>query len=178
MHELFCRRTAKRFSMCSPTLPVEFASATCAPVVIPCPRRPRGSTAASGPAVRRGVTACCTQGVAGGHGCDSVGRRTATPDHHSADATGTNGVSLVVNGVESNGPGVSASGIQSIRINQNPYTATYAAPGRARLASRLRAAPIGFTARPISCTATRCLTRGNRSAGASRRRSASPSKAR
>ena len=51
----------------------------------------------------------------------------------SADATGTNGVTLVVNGVESNGPGVSASGIQSIRINQNPYTALYSSPGRARL---------------------------------------------
>ncbi|GAA3767007.1 TonB-dependent receptor [Terriglobus aquaticus] len=51
----------------------------------------------------------------------------------NTDATGTNGVSLVVNGMESNGPGVSASGIQSVRINQNPYTAAYAAPGRARL---------------------------------------------
>ncbi len=51
----------------------------------------------------------------------------------SADATGTNGVTLVVNGVESNGPGVSASGIQSVRLNQNPYTALYSSPGRARL---------------------------------------------
>ncbi len=51
----------------------------------------------------------------------------------SADATGTNGVTLVVNGVEANGPGVSASGIQSVRINQNPYTALYSSPGRARL---------------------------------------------
>lgn len=51
----------------------------------------------------------------------------------NADATGTSGVSLVVNGVEANGPGVSASGIQSVKINQNPYTALYAAPGRARI---------------------------------------------
>src|SRR5215469_3048090 len=40
-----------------------------------------------------------------------------------ADSTGTNGVSLVVNGVEANGPGVTASAIQSVKINQNPYTA-------------------------------------------------------
>src|SRR5215469_1819576 len=41
-----------------------------------------------------------------------------------ADSTGTNGVTLVVNGVEANGPGVTASAIQSVKINQNPYTAT------------------------------------------------------
>ena len=37
-----------------------------------------------------------------------------------ADATGTNGVTLIVNGVEANGPGVTASAIQSVKINQNP----------------------------------------------------------
>ena len=51
----------------------------------------------------------------------------------SPDATGTFGVSLVVNGVQANGPGVTASGIQSVKINQNPYTALYSAPGRARI---------------------------------------------
>jgi hypothetical protein len=50
-----------------------------------------------------------------------------------ADATGTNGVTLVVNGVEANGPGVTASAIQSVKINQNPYTALYSRPGRARV---------------------------------------------
>jgi hypothetical protein len=50
-----------------------------------------------------------------------------------ADATGTNGVTLVVNGVEANGPGVTASAIQSVKINQNPYTALYSRPGRARI---------------------------------------------
>jgi hypothetical protein len=49
------------------------------------------------------------------------------------DATGTNGVSLVVNGIEANGPGVTASAIQSVKINQNPYTALYSRPGRARI---------------------------------------------
>jgi len=49
------------------------------------------------------------------------------------DATGTNGVTLVVNGVEANGPGVTASAIQSVKINQNPYTALYSRPGRARI---------------------------------------------
>lgn len=48
-------------------------------------------------------------------------------------AIGTNGVSLVVNGVEANGPGVTASAIQEVRINQNPYSALFARPGRARL---------------------------------------------
>jgi hypothetical protein len=46
---------------------------------------------------------------------------------------GTNGVSLVVNGVEANGPGVSPSAVQDVKINQNPYSARFARPGRARL---------------------------------------------
>ena len=50
-----------------------------------------------------------------------------------ADSTGTNGVTLVVNGVEANGPGVTASAVQSVKINQNPYTALYSRPGRARI---------------------------------------------
>ena len=51
----------------------------------------------------------------------------------SEDTIGTNGVSLVVNGVEANGPGVSASAVQEVRINQNPYSAQFSRPGRARL---------------------------------------------
>lgn len=51
----------------------------------------------------------------------------------SDDAIGTNGVSLVVNGVEANGPGVSASAVQEVKINQSPYGAQFARPGRARL---------------------------------------------
>ncbi len=50
-----------------------------------------------------------------------------------SDATGTNGVSLVVNGIEANGPGVTSSAIKSVKINQNPYSALYARPGRARI---------------------------------------------
>jgi hypothetical protein len=49
------------------------------------------------------------------------------------NATSTNGVSLVVNGIEANGPGVTPSAIQEVRINQNPYTVFFANPGRARL---------------------------------------------
>ena len=49
------------------------------------------------------------------------------------DSSGSNGTSLVVNGVEANGPGVTASAIQSVKINQNPYTALYSRPGRARI---------------------------------------------
>jgi len=51
----------------------------------------------------------------------------------SDDALATSGVSLVVNGVEANGPGVSASAVQEVKINQNPYSARFARPGRARL---------------------------------------------
>lgn len=46
---------------------------------------------------------------------------------------GTSGVTLVVNGVEANGPGVTASAIQSVKINNNPYSALFSRPGRARL---------------------------------------------
>jgi hypothetical protein len=49
------------------------------------------------------------------------------------NAIGTNGVTLVVNGVEANGPGVTPSAIQEVKINQNPYSALYSRPGRARL---------------------------------------------
>ena len=48
-------------------------------------------------------------------------------------ATGTNGITLIVNGIEANGPGVTASAIQEVKINQNPYSAFFARPGRARL---------------------------------------------
>ena len=49
------------------------------------------------------------------------------------NSVSTNGVSLVVNGIEANGPGVTPSAIQEIKINQNPYSALFANPGRARL---------------------------------------------
>jgi len=49
------------------------------------------------------------------------------------NAIGTNGVTLVVNGLESNGPGVTASAIQEVKINQNPYSALFSRPGRARM---------------------------------------------
>jgi hypothetical protein len=49
------------------------------------------------------------------------------------NATGTNGVTLVVNGIEANGPGVTPSAIQEVKINNNPYSARFSRPGRARL---------------------------------------------
>jgi len=49
------------------------------------------------------------------------------------NSTGTNGVTLVVNGVEANGPGVTPSAVQEVKINQNPYSALFSRPGRARL---------------------------------------------
>lgn len=49
------------------------------------------------------------------------------------NSVGTNGITLVVNGVEANGPGVTKSAIQEVRINQNPYSALFSRPGRARV---------------------------------------------
>jgi Carboxypeptidase regulatory-like domain len=50
-----------------------------------------------------------------------------------SSAIGTNGATLVVNGVEVNGLNVSASAIQQIKINQDPYSAEYPRPGRGRI---------------------------------------------
>ena len=50
-----------------------------------------------------------------------------------ASAIGTNGATLVVNGVEMNNLSVSASAIQQIKINQDPYSAEYPRPGRGRI---------------------------------------------
>lgn len=48
-------------------------------------------------------------------------------------AIGTGGVTLVVNGMEANGLGVTASAIKEIKINQNPYSAEFNRPGRGRI---------------------------------------------
>ncbi len=61
--------------------------------------------------------------------------------------TGTNGVDLIVNGVAANGPGVTASAIQEVKVNQNPYSPLFARPGRARLEITTKGAPPTFTAR-------------------------------
>jgi hypothetical protein len=50
-----------------------------------------------------------------------------------ATAIGTNGATLVVNGVEVNNLNVSTSAIQQIKINQDPYSAEYPRPGRGRI---------------------------------------------
>ncbi len=77
-----------------------------------------------------------------------------------ADATGTNGVTLVVNGVEANGPGVTASAIQSVKINQNPYI-QLSIPGQdvRELRSPQRAEHRNCTDRQTFFVATRYLTR-------------------
>ncbi len=48
-------------------------------------------------------------------------------------AVATGGVTLVVDGVEANGPGVSPSAIQDVKINNDPYSAQYSRPGRGRI---------------------------------------------
>src|SRR5581483_10691822 len=50
-----------------------------------------------------------------------------------ATAIGTGGVTLVVNGMEANGVGVTASAIKEIKINQDPYSAEFNRPGRGRI---------------------------------------------
>jgi hypothetical protein len=47
-----------------------------------------------------------------------------------AGAIGTSGMQTIVNGVEVSSVTVSASAVQEVRINQNPYSAEYARPGR------------------------------------------------
>jgi len=50
-----------------------------------------------------------------------------------AGSVGTNGVTLIVDGVEGSRAGVSASAIQEVKINQDPYSAEYSRPGRGRI---------------------------------------------
>src|SRR5262245_23901851 len=50
-----------------------------------------------------------------------------------SSAIGTNGTSLVVDGLEVSGLTVSASTIQQIKINQDPYSAEFMRPGRGRI---------------------------------------------
>jgi hypothetical protein len=50
-----------------------------------------------------------------------------------AGAVGTNGVTLVVDGVEASRASVSASAIQQVKLNTDPYSAEYSRPGRGRI---------------------------------------------
>lgn len=50
-----------------------------------------------------------------------------------ASSVGTSGVTLVVDGVEATRAGVSASAIQEVKINQDPYSAEYPRPGKGRI---------------------------------------------
>ena len=51
----------------------------------------------------------------------------------NSGAVGTNGVTLVVDGMEATKAGVSASAIQGVKINNNPYSAEFSRPGRGRI---------------------------------------------
>ena len=46
-----------------------------------------------------------------------------------SSAIGTNGATLIVDGVEVNALGLSASAIQQVKINQDPYAAEFMRPG-------------------------------------------------
>jgi hypothetical protein len=50
-----------------------------------------------------------------------------------AGAIGASGTTLIVNGLEVNSLSVAASAIQQIKINQDPYSAEFARPGRGRI---------------------------------------------
>jgi hypothetical protein len=51
----------------------------------------------------------------------------------NASAAGTGGMTLTVDGVEVARAGISASAIQEVKINNNPYSAEYSRPGRGRI---------------------------------------------
>lgn len=63
-------------------------------------------------------------------GNDIVGTATQFLDQ---GAIGAGGISVVVDGLESKKIGVSASAVQEVRINQNPYSAEFDRPGRGRI---------------------------------------------
>jgi len=50
-----------------------------------------------------------------------------------SSAIGTNGATILVNGVEVNALALSASAVQQIKINQDPYSAEFMRPGRGRI---------------------------------------------
>ena len=50
-----------------------------------------------------------------------------------ASAGSSGGVTLIVDGIEMKGVGVSASAIQEVRINNDPYSAEFTRPGRGRI---------------------------------------------
>jgi hypothetical protein len=50
-----------------------------------------------------------------------------------SDVAGTGGTTLLVDGVEANRVTVSASAVQEVRINQDPYSARYYSPGRGQM---------------------------------------------
>src|SRR6202521_2794209 len=50
-----------------------------------------------------------------------------------AGSIGTNGVTVIVDGVEASRAGDSASAIQEVKLNQDPYSAEYSRPGRSRI---------------------------------------------
>lgn len=55
-----------------------------------------------------------------------------------AGTVGTEGASLIVDGLESNETDISLAGIEEIRINQNPYSAEFHRPGAGRIEIRTR----------------------------------------
>ena len=100
-----------------------------------------------------------------------------------AGAIGAGGRTLIVNGMEVNNLNVSASAIQQIKINQDPYSAEFARPGAAGSRSSRSRARRSITGRRISSSAIRRSMRATRlpprdrrsSGGTSRDFSAGPS---
>ena len=58
---------------------------------------------------------------------------TAMGSFLDSDVAGTGGSTLLVDGVEANRVTVSASAVQEVRINQDPYSARYYSPGRGQM---------------------------------------------
>ena len=77
-----------------------------------------------------------------------------------SSAIGTNGVMLIVNGVEVNSLTLPASAIQQIKINQDPYAPEFRQPGRGRIEIVTKPGSQRYSGTgELSCFATRPSTR-------------------
>ena len=91
---------------------------------------------------------------------------------------GTSGPQLIVNGVQVTTLAVSSSAIQEVRINQNPYSADMARPGRGSIEIITKDPTRSITARSISFFATPSSMRAIRLPRCAPRNSAASGKAR
>ena len=95
-----------------------------------------------------------------------------------SSAIGTNGATVIVNGIEVNTLSLSASAIQQIKINQDPYSSEFMRPGRGRIEIITKPGGQSTPVRSTSGSAIRPSRRRTRSPRSSRRSSGGSSKGR